>query len=79
MKQDTWQDNMTNRESHDRQEQGTKHKTHTVTGTFMQYLIFLTVVVIFWECLVQEMCYQDGVSIKTQGSSTQSIIIYCNR
>jgi len=28
MGQDTWQDHMTNRESHDRQEQGTRQNPH---------------------------------------------------
>jgi len=30
-RQDAWQDHMTNRDSRNRQEQGTRHKTHTVT------------------------------------------------
>jgi hypothetical protein len=43
MGQDTWQDHMTNRESHDRQEQGTRqnHKTPCIwsdKGNVIEYI-----------------------------------------
>jgi len=39
MGRDTWQDHMTNRESHDRQEQGTRQTPHHDTYSAMYTVI----------------------------------------